>query len=63
MSAALIVAIIAAYLICGIYITGRFGYSHESEHPGVMFCPFFWPIFLLVKFIHAVWVLGFKRRF
>ena len=54
---------VAAYLLCGTYVTGRFGFSDRDDHPGVLFCPILWPFFLLFRFVHQVYNRGSNRRF
>lgn len=66
MTALYIVLCAVSYLICGIYIGGRFGFSFdqgEDEGIAMFLCIPFWPLFLLWRFLVKIWNLGFKRRF
>lgn len=52
-----------AYLLCGIYIAGRYGYSGDSDHPGILVVPVLWPFVLAGRGIRLVWQRGNQHRF
>lgn len=58
------------WLSTGLYVSGRFGFtfnptdSNQDELvAGAILCPVLWPLFILYRFLHHVYVWGSNRKF
>ena len=69
MTAFIIVLVILTYLSTGLYVSGRFGFTFDTDYNedyiavGAFFCPILWPAFIVCLVFYRFWQWGSRRRF